>query len=107
MPLDFPLLSIEDNNVREALEVLKEVLNSFPFLKGKWQFIEYTVTSAVANQKIPHQLGFAPKDIILLSRTGLASVTFNNDSFNDKTIDITTTAATRIRMLVGTYREDN
>ena len=105
--LDFPLISIQDNNVRESLEVLKELLNQFPFLKGKWQFLEYSATAAVTNQKIPHQLGFSPKDAILLSKTGSATVTINYDSFDESNVNVTTTGATRIRFFIGTYREDN
>lgn len=105
--LDFPLISIEDSNVRETLEVLKELLSQIPFLKGKWQFLEYTADSAVTNKKVAHQLGFSPKDAILLSKTGSASVTLNYDSFDAASLDITTTGATRIRLFVGTFREDN
>jgi hypothetical protein len=104
--LDIAIDSIEDNITREALQSLIEALRDNPFIRSRGQLLSYTATAAVTNQKIAHQLPFKPKHAVLLSRTGSATVTFNNDNFTSSAIDVTTSAATTFNAWIGTISED-
>lgn len=92
---------IKDEPTREALQKLVAAMNSYPWLLGKWFFLEVNLISG--NNTITHQLGFKPVDAILLSQTGTATVTFNYDNFTTNTIQMTASAATKVRILYGEY----
>jgi hypothetical protein len=104
--LDVYVDSIEDINVREAFRELLDALQQSPFLKGKWTFKEVTVGASVANKRVPHNLGFKPKDAVVISKSGTADVFFNFDEFDETYVDFTTSDATTVRFWVGTYNEE-
>jgi hypothetical protein len=104
--LDVNTDSIEDRNTREALQNLIEALRDNPFIKARGMLIHYTAPAAVTDQKVPHQLQFKPKHAVLLSRTGSATVSFDNDLFTSSNIYLTTSAATEITAWIGTLSED-
>jgi len=103
--IQFRLDEIQDPIVRENFQKILEQFRTVPYLKGKWQFAELEFTAAATNFKFQHRLGFRPKDVILTSKTGSATVTFNYDSFTNTHIDITVSAATTIRFFFGLYFE--
>ena len=97
--------TIADQAVKDAFRRVLQQLNAIPQIKGTWRFIEIPLTAAVTNRRITHGLGFRPKDVIHLSNSGGATVTYHYDSFTRDYIQITTSAATTIRALVGSYQE--
>jgi len=100
------LQSIADKAVRETLKnVITEVENS-PFRKGDFRFYEYTLTLS-GTQPFFHQLGFTPKDVILLSisKPDSATVTFNHDAFTREKIEVTVSAPCTLRFYLGRYEE--
>ena len=97
---------IEDDKTKEALRKIVEEINSFPILKGTWQFIEFTTASgAISGQRFNHRLGFKPLDVILLSTTGGATVTWSYADFTSTTIKVSTSAPTTVRAFIGSYKE--
>jgi len=98
---------VEDEIVREYLRELEDEFNRQSILKGKWRFIEIQTTQAETNKKIPHNLGFQPKDVIQMSEVGAGTITWNYSSFDKTNIDITTTGAVTVRAFIGTYENNN
>jgi hypothetical protein len=103
--MELRLQEIEDPIIRENFERVKSDVESFPFLKGKWRFVEIVFTGAVTNYQYPHGLAFIPKDVIQTSITGAGSLTWNYATFSRTHLDITTTGACTVRAFVGTYFE--
>ena len=94
---------IEDRFIRESLQYLFEFLNEQPLLRGQWEQFEFTFDNAVTNEKVNHNLGFTPKDIIITKESTAGAVTFNFDQFTDQLFDITTSGAVTIRFFGGRY----
>jgi hypothetical protein len=94
---------MEDEKVRESLQWMYEYIIAQPLLNGKFEFLTVTVTSAVTDLAVPHNLPFVPKDIILTSVSNSATVTFKYDSFTSSTITLTTSAACTVRFFGGSY----
>jgi hypothetical protein len=107
IPLRRPIFEdIKDERVRESVQWLYEYLIAEPILRGKFEFFEITTKGAVTALKIPHNLGFQPKDIIKTSEIG-GTTTFLYSSFTTQYIVITTTAALTVRFFGGTYESEN
>jgi len=70
-----------------------------------FSLLEFEVNSAVTNEKIPHSLGFQPKDLVQTSKIGSGTITYNYDKFDSTNLDITTTGPCKIRAYVGTHKE--
>lgn len=98
--------NIEDPYILENFQRLSNFLNSDVMLMGNFKFYTLTFTGAVTNYRFKHNLDFVPKDLILTSITGSATVTINYDLFTKDYIDITTSGGTTIRFLVGSMRND-
>lgn len=94
---------IKDEYVREAFEFLRDFFNPHPLSGTYWEFHEKEFTAAVTNERIAHTLGGVPKDIILTSKTGAGSVTFEYEDFDRNFIYVSTTGAAKIRFMAGSY----
>lgn len=68
-----------------------------------FKFFEVVFDSATTNYKLAHGLGLVPQDIIVTKGVGSGSVYFNHGLFTSTHLDITVTAACRIRFFVGVY----
>lgn len=99
-------LGLKDGPTRDLVFKFLQYIDKNPLLSYGFDFLEYTFTTAVTNLEVAHSLGYAPKDIILTSKTGTASVTINYDLTTDKYVYITTSGATTIRLLIGSYRSE-
>lgn len=98
--------SLADKNARDLINSLLDQLNAIPLIRGSWQFVTFTVSTATANYKFPHRLGFVPKDVIQLSVTGGGSITWNYSNFSSTQLDVTTAGGeVTVRAFVGTYQE--
>lgn len=92
-------------DVREALQGVKEALDGSVLAKGEWTFFNIPVLSAVTSLTYAHNLKFIPKDVIQLSVTNDVTVTWHFDSFTRTNLIISTTGATVIRAYIGRHRE--
>lgn len=97
---------IKDERVRESIQWMYEYLISEPLLQGKFDHFEVTTRAAVTNLKVPHNLGFQPKDIIVTSQIG-GTATFNYQQFTPQYIVLTTSAAMTVRFFGGTHESEN
>lgn len=96
---------VKDATLREVLQTVDENFQEDALSKADFAFFEITVTGAVTNKKIPHSLGFQPKDVIQTSKTGAGSLTWNYDQFDVTNLDITTTGSCVVRAFIGRYSE--
>lgn len=99
------ITEIADKWVRENFKRLQDFLRDEPLLRGNFQFVEFTVSSA-ATHSVPHRLGFQPSEVIPLYVTpDTVSVTWKYDSFTRTTFSVTTTGACTIRAYIGRHQE--
>lgn len=99
--LELILNQVEDVVARENFQRLQDLAKSDPLLGGVWVKRVLTFTAAVTNEKIAHGLTFVPSDVLVLSKTGAGDITLNYESFDATNLDITTTGACVVRLLVG------
>ena len=99
---------IDDIYVQQNFKAIGEIFSTIPFIKGTWQFCVFTVKTTGSNIKIPHGLGFQPKDILVTSTIG-GTVTYNYSLFDRTYLDVDATVVTSpitVRAFVGTYSEE-
>lgn len=97
---------IEDFYTRDNFKRLQIAIEGEPVLKTDFKFFEIITNASVLKFKYPHNLNFIPKDILFLSATNDADVTFHYDLFDFTNIVFTTTVATTFRCFIGSYREE-
>ncbi len=106
MSVNFKVDSIKTfEDVRDALQKVKEAFDKSVLDKGEFQFFEITILSAVVNFKYSHKLKFVPKDVLQLSIEGAGAVTWNYSEFDRTSLDLTTTGACVVRAYIGRHRE--
>lgn len=102
---------VADKILQENFRRLADFFRKDPFQKGKWQFIEIALQASTIDGAYPvthtppHNLNFRPKDIITLSVSDGATVTWNYDDFTVDNLSITFSADCTVRAYVGYYRE--
>ena len=100
---------VKDSISRENFSKLEYEFNSNNVLVSRFKHFEFTFTSTVTNKKIPHKLGFLPKDVIQTFLLGDGTVTWNYNNFTDTMIDISisgtvsATNPTTVRVFLGRY----
>ncbi len=99
-------IRVMDDPTRDLLFRVIQYIERNPLLSFGFEFVEHTFNAAGSGQVVPHSLGFIPKDIILTSKTGSGTVTFNYSAFTKTGISVDVSAPTTIRILVGTYRSE-
>lgn len=92
-------------DVRDALQNIKQAVEGATLLKGEYKFVQITVKSAANNLKYSHNLSFTPIDVILLSVSNSAAVTWNYDSFDSSFIVLSTTGPCTVRAYIGRHKE--
>lgn len=100
----FPSLfkkEIEDAFIQENFKRINDFFLEDPVSNGGFKFFEVSIPTAVTGYQHPHNLGYQPKDVILLHNSTNATVTFNYLAFDKTFIDITTSGATVLRFLLG------
>jgi len=100
----FLVPDVKDPAVQQALDNLASFLREqSPLLNFKHFELEFTTTGT---QTIPHNLGFQPKDIILTSKIGSGTITFNYGSFTKDDLSVTISGGScTVRFFAGTYDE--
>lgn len=95
---------IEDEFAQDNFAKLLDWSEKEALLRCEFQFLSLDIPNSGANQKFAHKLNFVPLDVIILHNSNNASVTLNYSKFDATNLDITSTAATRLRCLVGRYQ---
>jgi hypothetical protein len=93
---------VVDPFIRENFRRLTDWLRSEPIVNCGFKFYSIVIPSTSA-QTYRHNLGFQPRDVILLSITKGATVVFAYDQFTSTSITYTASAACTMRILLGTY----
>lgn len=96
---------IQDPIARENFQNIQQFLNDDTLTRGKFTFYEIIFTKAETHKRIPHRLGFVPKDILQTSLTGAGAITWNYALFTTDFLDVTTTAACKVRAFIGRYND--
>jgi hypothetical protein len=105
MTLKLLLREIADTYVRENFSRILDYARQNRHLDG-FKHFEIVAEQAVTNLKIPHNLGFQPKDVLPTWKTGAGDITWNYDQFDRSTLDITTTGPVVVRAFIGAFREE-
>lgn len=105
MKLKFLMDQIEDVYIRDNFKRLQDAILAEAVLKGEFKFFEIPVSKSVVRQNYSHNLNFIPKDVITLSVSADADVTWHFDEFDRTTVQFTTTKACVIRAFIGAYGE--
>lgn len=100
--LDLIIPQVTDAIAQENFKRLQDEHRKNPLTQGQWKLLEFTFGQAETNLKVPHGLNFLPKDIILTSKTGAGSLTINYDKTSATNLDLTTSGACVVRLLLGT-----
>lgn len=104
--MSFPYLfrkGIADDLAQENFRRIGDFHAEDPFARGSFQFLVIPIASAVTNFKFPHGLKFAPMDVIITHNLSNATIVLNYDKFDAINLDITSSAATTLRLFVGRY----
>lgn len=101
--LNLLIEEVQDIYARDNFRKLEDLSELNPFLKGAWVLKELVFTQAETNLKIPHGLPFTPQDFITTFVSNSATFAVNYDLVNATNIDITVSAACRVRLLMGRY----
>ncbi len=111
--INFFLSEITDRFVRQNFEKLAGIVNKAPFRKGLFRFIECKLANESAAATYPasvtflHELGFQPKDLILVSVSpDTVTVRPKFDSFTRTHVAFVISAPCTLRFYVGRYEED-
>lgn len=99
--------NIDDPRVQQNFKTIGEIFQATPFMKGQWYFFEFSIPASATNQKLSHNLGFTPQDVIMTSCVG-GSVVFNYAKFDKTFIDVTATVTSTpliFRAIIGKYTE--
>lgn len=109
----FPFLftkEIKDQFAQENFLRIADYFAADPFTSSHFQFFEFVVpaisgrtTTYPYTSVLPHNLGFQPKDVLLLHNLNNATLTWNYADFTETNISFTVSAATTIRALIGRY----
>lgn len=99
---------IQDPYLQQNFKTIGDQFSGIPFLKGDWDFLELQIKASGTNIKVPHNLQYQPKDVILLSVIN-GSIVFNYDLFDKTYINVTATVTTSpmtVRLFLGRYTEE-
>lgn len=99
------ITEIEEPHNRKNFERLRDHFEKENQLSS-FKFVEFSVSGAVTNHKVPHTLSFVPRDLIRTRKTGAGSVTFNRHLFDASNLDITTTGPAKVRLFAGAFHQD-
>lgn len=100
----FPFMftkEVKDAYAQENFLLMADYFKSDPFVQGGFKFFEVTHAAAISNHLFVHNLGFHPKDLILMHNLTNVSVTFDYANFDANHIKYTLSGPTTLRFLLG------
>lgn len=92
-------------DVRNALQKIKESFDNQVIVGGDWKFFEITLQSAVTELAYSHKLNFTPKDVIQLSVSDSKVITWHYADFDSTFIVLSSTGACTVRAYIGRHRD--
>lgn len=102
------LNEVMDRNIRENFSRIERYFRNDPLRKLQAVFFEYEFRETSAyplTVTVPHNFNFPPLDVIQLSVTEGAVISWDYDSFTRDNITLTSDKACRVRALIGRYAE--
>lgn len=103
MKLDLLNKEVSDPYARENFFRLKRDLEKQSILDGDFKFFELELEDGFTSYQFTHNLGFIPKDIIVLHISGDQNLYFEYDSFTSNFLYITNNGPCRVRFLAGLF----
>jgi len=103
--LNLLVREIAEVYVQKNFKLLQEYHDAQGQLDG-FKFLEFSLTDATNSKKIPHGLGFVPRDIVRTRLTGQGKLTFHYSEFTREHIVVSSTGAARFRGFAGTYAKE-
>lgn len=101
----FLIREIEDRFLQENFARLNDFFLENTQMLG-FKHFEFTLPDGANHLKIPHNLGFKPKDLINLSVTGAGAVQWHYDEFDEVNLVASTfSGGCTVRVYVGTHIE--
>ena len=100
--MTFPNLLIKEVKEEFAQENFKRIQDFYrqePLNKFGFKFLDLQL--GLGANIVPHFLNYVPLDVIMTHNSTNATVTFNYLAFTRDTLSITSSASTRIRILIG------
>ena len=99
---------IKDPYVQENFKRIKIFLRDTPLFKAGFVFKDFSVPVASPTVfSYKHNLVFIPKDVILLSATNDAVITWHYDSFDKTNIYLTASVPCEVRAFFGLYKDES
>lgn len=100
--------SIQDPAALENFKRIKVFLRDENVIKTGFVFRTFEVPAAlISNFKFKHNLNFVPRDVIVSSILNDATITWHFNNFDKDYIYLSTSAATTLRVFLGTYKDNN
>jgi hypothetical protein len=104
--LDFELdMNVEGDAEKENFRRIREWVENSVWERFVGEHFEIVFTQAETNFRLPHFLGFAPKDVVQTSLTGAGAITWNYGLFDRTDLDMTVTDACTVRAFIGRFEE--
>lgn len=98
------LNDVEDPIIKQNFQNIERDFNGNVFKDDNFRFFKADVINGTT--RFSHNLGFQPKDVILLSYSpDTATISFKFDSFTRDEILIVSNQAVSIRFFLGSYKE--
>lgn len=105
--LRFPQGLVVDKDVREMFEIIRKFMRGNPLFQFRGMLIELPESKTSSQVTLPHNLGFRPKDALLVSLSDPgATVRFYPEQNTDSTYRIFVSSGASVRFLLGTFGED-
>ena len=105
MLLSLSIEQIENPIVRENFLRISEFVKAEGLLLAQFKHYEIIFTQAEVNKKIPHRLGFTPKDVIQTYVTSNGDVVWNYEQFDSTYLDVSVSDSCTVRAFIGRYSE--
>lgn len=103
MALILSIEGVKDMIARENFLKISEFVRDENLLLSGFKFYEIIFTQAETNKKIPHRLGFTPKDVLQTSLIGDGAINWNYTLFDKEFLDVSTSDACTVRAFIGSY----
>lgn len=104
--MSFPYLfkkEVKDQYTQDNFKRISDYHFENAMTRCNFSFLEIPVLPQSSNFKWPHGLKFVPMDVIIIHNSSNSNIVFNYDKFDAINLDITSSAETKLRLLVGRY----
>lgn len=103
MRVDLIIKDIQDQYAKENFNRLVRFVGEQQILDGSWKFFEVDIPSTSSNFVFTHNMGFIPKDIVMLNSIGNQNFRLKYDEFTATNLVIEAGGPVILRFLAGRY----